>query len=224
MVEHHFEKSVPYDSRIGCPGGYHKRKAYTVKRTGTRVPTRCVRSTTTYRNSSANFKAKTARTQTRRLFAHGVSTRSRTRKICPPGKVLRKAYVRMFSAETRKKGYTRRTRSGSTITIKPKRKSITVPAACIDDKGLPGKLRPGEKGIGPLRTGELKKHGYSYKDSTEQRHSALTRAVHEYKPLGVYRKLDAVAKLMIRQRPEAAQVFAADRNWIRQAYGPLKAF
>lgn len=221
MVEHHFEKSVPYDSRLGCPGGYHKRKAYTVKRTGTRVPTRCVRSTTTYSNSSKDYKAYVLQKQTRRLRNKGVGS---TRKACPPGQVLRKAYVRVFKAETRKKGYTRRTRSGSTITIKPKRKSVTVPAACIDDKGRPGKLPPGVQGIGPLRSGELKKHGYSYKNSSEQRHRALSSAVQEFKPLGVYRKLDAVAKLMIRQRPDAARIFAADRDWIRQAYGPLKAF
>jgi hypothetical protein len=221
MVEHHFEKSVPYDPRIGCPSGYHKRKAYTVKRTGTRVPSRCVRSTTVYSNSSAEFKRKSTRTQARRLRNKGVKA---TRKICPPGKILRKAYIRVFKDEIQKRGYTRRTRSGSTITIKPKRKAVTVPAACIDDKGRPGGLPAGVKGIGPLRPGELKKHGYSYKNSAEQRRRALVAAVQEFRPLGVYRKLDAVAKLMVRQRPEAARVFEEDRDWIRKAYGPLKAF
>lgn len=221
-AEHAFEKSVPYDSKLGCPLGYHKRKAYTIKKTRKHVPARCVRSTSVYTNTSAAFKTKTLGKQTRRLKAHG-APRS-TRKVCPPGQIARKGYVRIFSSSTRKKGYQRTTKSGSVITVKPKKKAVVVPATCVEDKGLPGKLPVGAKGIGPLRKGELKKYGYSYTGSTQERHAALMRAVQEYKPLGVYRKLDAVAKLMLRQRPEAAQIFKEDRNWIRGAYGPLKAF
>jgi hypothetical protein len=222
MVEHHFEKSVPYNPKAGgCPSGYHKRKAYTVKRTGTRVPTRCVRSTTVYKESSAQYKARVEGKQTRRLKAKGVGA---TRKVCPPGKVLRRAYVRQFSSNIKRKGYTKRTKSGRMITVKPKAKSVVVPAACIEDKGLVGKLAPGVKGIGPLRPGELKKHGYVYSDSQDRRRAALMSAVQEYSALGVYRKLDAVAKLTVRSRPEAAKVFAEDRNWIRASYGKLKAF
>lgn len=225
MAQHHFEKSVPYNPKAGgCPSGYHKRKAYTVKRTGTYVPSRCVRSTTTYNRSSAEYKAAVMRTQTRRFKAKGVSPGKGTRKVCPPGKILRRAYVRQFSSTIKRKGYTKRTKTGQLITVKPKAKSVVVPAACIDDKGLPGKLAPGAKGIGPLRPGELKKHGYAYSDPQERRRAALMSAVQEYSTLGVYRKLDAVAKLTVHTRPEAAKVFAEDRNWLRSSYGKLKAF
>jgi len=36
--------------------------------------------------------------------------------------------------------------------------------------------------------------------------------------------LNAVAKLTTRTAPDASKVFKADRNWIRDNYGPLKAF
>lgn len=215
--EHHFEASVPYNPRLGgCPSGYHRRKGYTVKKTGTRVPARCIRSTTTYKESSAEFKARVQKKQTRRLKEKGIPRTSR--KLCPPGQVLRRAYVRKFTKNITQKGYTKRTKSGELITVKPKAKSVVVPAACIQDKGLPGKLAPGQEGIGPLRQGELKKHGYVYSDPTDRRHAALISAVQEFTPIGVYRKLDAVAKLTLRTRPEAAKIFAEDRDWVRASY------
>lgn len=79
-------------------------------------------------------------------------------------------------------------------------------------------------GIGPLRKGELKKHGYSTKNKTSKRHSALRKAVKEFGPLGVYRKLDAVAKLGVRTMSRVSKTFKKNRNWVRKSFGPLKAF
>jgi hypothetical protein len=150
-----------------------------------------------------------------------------TRKQCPPGKIARAAYVRRVSRNVSRKGYSKQTKSGKTIRVYPKSKSIFVPAACVKDTGKPGKLAPGAPQIGPLRPGELKKYGYSYKLDTTQRRSALAQAVKEYGALGTYRKLNAVSKLTGRTAPEASARFAADRNWIRSTYGTngqLKAF
>ena len=94
-------------------------------------------------------------------------------------------------------------------------------ASCIKDRGLKGK---GPQAIGPLRKGELRKHGYIYRKSANERHSALRRAVKEYGALGVYRKLNAVAKLSSRTEPNISKVFKADRNWVKEEMGPLKAF
>jgi hypothetical protein len=91
----------------------------------------------------------------------------------------------------------------------------------VKDKGLPGK---GPQEIGPLRKGELAKHGYSYKKSDLDRHEALRKAAKEFGPLGVYRKLDAVAKLAVRAAPKASAVFKKDRDWVKKRLGPLKAF
>jgi Family of unknown function (DUF5771) len=219
---HEFKKSKPYDPAVGCSRGYHKRSGYTVKRTGKYVPPRCVRSTTTYKESSKNYKKTVAATQTRRLRNKGVT--AGTRKQCPPGQIPRRAYVRMFSQRVKRAGYTRRTKSGKLIHVKPKARSVVVPAACVPDKGLPGKLPVGQEGIGPLRKGELKKYGYVYTNSTDSRHESLRAAMNEYGILGVWRKLDAAAKLTVRTRPEASKVFTADRDWIKRTFGKLKAF
>ena len=221
MVEHHFKKSVEYKSGKACPSGYHKRTGYTVKKTGTYVPPRCIRATTVYAESSKEFKRRTLKKPASRL-----SRRNRTRgntKKCPPGQVARAAYVRRFTSGVKQRGFTVKRKSGRTYRVYPKKNYTIVRSACIKDKGLPGKAKPGEQ-IGPLRKGELKKHGYVYRLPTPQRHTALAKAVGEYGALGVYRKLNAVAKLSVRTAPDASRVFKADREWIKKQYGPLKAF
>ena len=213
-------KSRTYNSKVGCPSGYHKRSGYTVKKTGTYVAPRCIRSTTTKKMSSRQFKMSALSTQKRRLATRKVSSREPN---CPPGQIPRKAYVRKFSASTKQQGYTVRRKTGTIYRVYPKRSSTVVKASCIEDKGLPGKLTSGE-GIGPLRKGELLKHGYVYRIPKERRHNALRHAVKEYGPLGVYRKLDAVAKLSLRTAPNVSKIFEKDRDWVKRAYGPLKAF
>lgn len=209
-------KSVPFRHNK-CPMGYVKRKGYTRKNTGTKVKTRCIRST---RSSSAAPKNTTQRQKARLATVLG------TRKSCPPGQIARTAYVRRVSKNVAAKGYTKTTKSGRTIRVYPKSKSVFVPAACVTDVGKPGKGAPA---IGPLRPGELKSYGYSYKLGQEDRRAALKQAVQAYGPLGTYRKLNAVAKLTSRTAPEASQRFTSDRNWIRATYGQgaanqLKAF
>ena len=76
---------------------------------------------------------------------------------------------------------------------------------------------PGE-GIGPLRKGELKKHGYVFLKHREQRHAALRDAIKEFGPLGVYHKLDAITKLSKHSNPEASRIFREDREWLKRHY------
>lgn len=222
MVEHQFKKSLNYKSGQACPSGYHKRRGYTLKKTGTYVPPRCIRSTTVYAESSNEFKTRTLKRPAARLQRHG-KTRGNTRKVCPPGQVARAAYVRRFTSGIKQRGFTVKRKSGKTYRVYPKKNHTVVRSACIKDKGLPGKAKPGEQ-IGPLRKGELKKHGYVYRLPTAKRQEALKKAVAEYGALGVYRKLNAVAKLSVRTAPDASRAFKMDRDWIKKTYGPLKAF
>lgn len=215
-----FDKSKPYNPLQGCNKGYHKRKAYTVKKTGTYVPVRCIRSTTTYKQSSANYKRSVSAKQTRRLRARGLMNSSGVK--CAEGEVVRRAYVRVLSPSVRSRGYTRKSKTGKMVHVQPKKRSALVPATCIKDLGAAGKLLKGVTGIGPLRKGELKKHGYVYTGEESARKAALVSAIKEFKPLGVYRKLDAVAKLTAQSRPEASAIFTKDRNWVRATY-PLTA-
>ncbi len=135
--------------------------------------------------------------------------------------------MRRVSRNVAQRGYTKRTKSGKTITIHPKEKSVFVPATCVKDVGKVGKLPEGAPTIGPLRKGELKKHGYAYALPEMQRRNALKKAVSEFGPLSTYRKLNAAAKLTVRENPSASQTFTSDRNWIHRTYsknGVLRAF
>ena len=210
--------SLPFDDRKGCPSGFHKRSSYT-SRSGHRVPPRCVKSQTVYAETRKNFQRRSLRRQTARLYAMGKS--ATRRKHCPPGKVERKGYVRKFGAEVLKRGYTVKKASGKAYRIRPAKGSVYVKPSCIKDRGLPGKPSPGES-FGLLRKGELKKHGYVYQTSEDSRHVALKKAIKEFGALGVFRKLDAVAKLSKNTVPKASRVFKADQDWLRRKY-ELKA-
>lgn len=220
MTEHHFKKSVTYKSGRPCPSGYHKRRGYTVKATGTYVPARCVKSTTTYAESQAQFRSRTSAAKTARLRRRGL-TSNNTRK-CPPGQIRRKAYVRRFTSGIKEKGYTVRREGAKPYRIYPTKNYTVVRSGCIKNRGLPGKGVPGES-IAPLRKGELRKYGYIYRLPTDQRRAALKKAVKEFGALGIYRKLNAVAKLSVRTAPGASKAFKEDRNWVKKTYGPLKA-
>jgi hypothetical protein len=220
-VTHKFKKSLNYNSKKGCPSGYHKRSGYTLKKTGTYVPARCIKSQSPYAETSKEFKTRVGRVQTMRLKRAKKPT-STTRK-CPPGQIARKGYLRRFTSGIKATGYTVKRKSGKTYKVYPKKSSTYVKSACIKDRGLKGKATPGEQ-IGPLRKGELKKYGYVYRLPAQQRHNALRKAVNAYGALSVYRKLNAVAKLAVRKAPAASNAFRADRNWVKETYGPLKAF
>ena len=83
----------------------------------------------------------------------------------------------------------------------------------------------GGPGIGPLRKGELAKHGYSKVTllTVKQRHTALNKAIKEFGSLGVWRKLNAVSIYTRRTSPGVSKLFKEDMNWIRNTYG-IKAF
>jgi hypothetical protein len=133
---------------------------------------------------------------------------------CPPGTVLRKGYTRRFKSNIKEHGYTVR-RRGTLFRVKPKKNEIYIPAACIKDRGLPGKGPVEGEGIGSLRKGKLLKYGYSYRLSDRQRHDALKRAMKAYGATTVYHMLDAVAKYSMRTAPQAHVIFKEDANWVR---------
>lgn len=214
MTTHKFAKSQS-PMRGTCPPGMRLRHGYTVKRTGKYVPPRCIRSTTIYSQSSANFKRSVTAKSERRVRNMGM--RNSTRK-CPKGQILRKGYVRRFSSSIKNRGYSVK-RGNTVFRAYPKKNTTFVKATCIKDRGLPGS----KPSIGPLRKGDLSKYGYNVKKSEKDRHEALNKAIREYGALGVFRKLDAVAKLSSRTAPAASTIFKLDRDWVRSTHS-LKAF
>jgi hypothetical protein len=208
--------SLPFDEQKGCPPGFHKRNSYTSK-LGHRVPPRCVKAQTVYAESRKNFTQRMQHKMNARLEAVGKSPEKTLH--CPPGQVSRKGYVRRFGISVMQKGYTVKKHSGKPYHIKPGKKSVYVKPSCVKDRGDPKVKAPAsDKVVGYLRKGELKKHGYVYVKSREERHVALKKAIQEFGPLGVYHKLDIIAKLSKYRVPRAADIFKEDRDWVRSHY------
>jgi len=163
---------------------------------------------------SGKKRGSTVKRATRKLVQKIPSMRSLSRKNCPPGMIPRKAYVRRYSTAVRSKGFTVKKSNGKTYHVKPSDKNMLVESRCIKNVGLPGK---GPKLFGPLKKGELAKYGYTFRGTEAERHAALKKAVSEYGSTGVFRKLNAVAKLTKRASPKAANVFSKDREWVRKS-------
>jgi hypothetical protein len=193
-------RSRPRTASGACPAGYHLRRSYRVRRTGTLVAAACVRATTKSGPRRAFLRA-TRKRMTKRL--RGIRKSRRGVTSCPSGQIVRNPYVRI--------------RLG---------KRQFVPAACITNVGNPGKGIPtGAPGIGPLRKGDLTQFGYDNVVSMSEgrRHLALAAAVRAYGPLTVWRKLNAVFIYTKNTSPASSRVFKADRDWIKATYG-IKAF
>jgi hypothetical protein len=222
---HRFTHSKPKSASRDCPKGYHLRSAYTVKSTGKYVPSRCVQSTTVYDESQKQFRSRLQARSAQRIRRSITAKQTKPDNVtCPDGMILRKGYVRHFRNTVKSQGY-KQHRRGKTVLVRPRATNIYVKPGCIQNRGLAGKgVKPGATSIAPLRQGELLKHGYSSKiHNTTRRHRSLRSAVKEFGPLGVYRKLNAVAKLSTRTAPKSSALFAKNRDWIRRHYS-LKAF
>jgi hypothetical protein len=170
-------------------------------------------------NSSRKNKGDAQRTNTTRrknarlLRQQIPSIRTLRRKDCPPGMISRKSYTRRYSTAVRKSGFTVKRSSGRVYRVYPKVSDMVVKSRCIKNTGKPGK---GPQLFGRLKKGELSKLGYSFRASESERKSALKKAMEHYGTLGVYRKLDAVAKLSKKINPAASKIFKMDREWVHR--------
>ncbi len=141
-------------------------------------------------------------------------------KRCPPGFIMRAPYRRQFGSQTKKSGYNVH-KKNRTYRVYPKAGSVVVKAACIKNRGLPGKGVNSGKAIGPLKEGELTRYGYNAHKSAEERHDALKKAIEVYGALNVFQKLNAIANLTKRLRGDARkahEIFASDRRWVQEHY------
>ena len=139
---------------------------------------------------------------TRKHNLRGYRTKNRTLRNCPTGFIKLSAFVRY-------------TRNGSHSLVKEQ---------CIRDVGAPGKGYREGPGIGPLRKGELAKHGYVKVTgmTVVNRHKALDSAVKEFGSLSTWRKLNAVAVYTKRTAPGVSKLFKEDMDYIRAKYGVKK--
>lgn len=108
---------------------------------------------------------------------------------CKRGMILRRAY-------TRKNG-------------------VRVKSACIKDLGKPGK---GSALIGPLKSGELKKYGYSLKSGASRRHSALKKSVKAYGRGTLIKKLNALRVLHKNTHPVYSHNALNDLKYVQRNF------
>ena len=139
---------------------------------------------------------------------------------CPPGTVLRSSYTR----HVKNQSYTRKTKNGRSIQVHPRSHTSKIGPSCVKLSSKTGRPPSSALRIGPLKKGELKKFGYSYKLPVEKRREALQDAINKLGPLNVYYKLHAVSELTKTKAPRASAVFMEDKKWIQTVYGPLHAF
>ncbi len=65
-----------------------------------------------------------------------------------------------------------------------------------------------------LKKGELTKYGYHADLSEAARHEALKKALSEFSPLSLFRKLNAVYVLNKNRDKKRAAIFKADAKWV----------
>lgn len=162
---------------------------------------------------TGNSPSRTAKRVTRKLIQAVPTIRSLSRKNCPAGMIRKKSYVRKYSTAVKQRGYTVRKKNGRTYRVFPKAENMHIEAKCVKNTGKPGK---GPALFGPLRKGELAKHGYSFRRTESERHAALRKAIEEYGASGVYHKLDAITKLFKTTKPRISRRFKEDREWVHR--------
>ena len=126
---------------------------------------------------------------------------------CPSGMIVRNGYTR--------KGFVKK--NGSRVN------TIKVPSSCIKSRGLPGKTSDrykDGKGIGPLKKGELGKHGYhKVKElGIRKRRKALRGAVEEFTALTIFKKLGAIRTYSKNTNPEVSRIYLEDQRWVRKTF------
>jgi hypothetical protein len=96
-----------------------------------------------------------------------------------------------------------------------RKNGVRVKSTCIKDLGKPGK---GRALIGSLKSGELKKYGYSLKSKAERRHSALKRSVKAYGRGTLIKKLNALRVLHKNTHPVYSNKAHNDVKYVQKNF------
>ena len=110
----------------------------------------------------------------------------KTSKYCPPGKIMRDAYVR--------------------------KDGTRVKAKCVKDRGLPGK---GPR-LFTVKKGGLTKYGYRLDDKDAIRHQALGKARKKIPYATLVRKLNAIRILHKNTNPTYSRKLKKDMDWLKK--------
>jgi hypothetical protein len=96
-----------------------------------------------------------------------------------------------------------------------RKNGVHVKSSCIKDMGKPGK---GRALIGSLKSGELKKYGYSLKSKADRRHSALKKSVKAYGRGTLIKKLNALRVLHKNTHPVYSHKAHNDVKYVQKHF------
>lgn len=100
------------------------------------------------------------------------------------------------------------------------RRGVRVRASRIADRGARGRWQSvhRERGIGPLKRGDLTSLGYSHTKPTATRHAVLNKAVSKYGRTTTIRKLNAIAVYSKRTGPSRAKTYKRDMRYVQKKF------
>jgi hypothetical protein len=185
--------------RSKCSKGEIKRNTY-VKKDGTIVKEGCI-------IAQSQSGSKTSKDLKKYLSKKNIMHKKAIQKFgkskCSKDSIMKEGYKR--------KPYTKISRSGSKTSIK----STWVAPTCIKSNSKGSKRN---KVITIMEKDVLEKYGYINVKNLPitKRHSCLNKAIHEIKPLSIYRRLIAIATLNKNKDKELFDILREDAEYVKK--------
>ena len=126
----------------------------------------------------------------RTILRRGYTFRRSPRNIRVPATPFRRGHIRHISGKT-----------------------VRVVSHRVTNRGLPGK---GPYTLPPMRPGGL--FGWKAASPKSARHRALTTAMRRETPLGVFRRLQLLARYLKRTSPKAKRTALTNAGWVRRKF------
>lgn len=100
------------------------------------------------------------------------------------------------------------------------KKRYMIKSRCINSKRLSRITSFRNKGIGKLKSGELRKYGYFNVKNIKisKRRHALSNAIDEYGGQMLLKKLNALRVYQKNTNPKISSIFHQDMRWLRKKY------
>lgn len=146
-------------------------------------------------------------------YLKGGAISAKTNK-CAAGQIYRQGYYRKYSNTVKRLGYLVK-RGSKTVRVYPQTDAIYIKPTCVDEREI---LEDEISYTGPLKKGQLLRYGYNFRLPATSRQDALRKSERVYGAAFVYKTLARVAKVFHKSKPEAAKIFAADRDWMKTTF------
>ncbi len=101
------------------------------------------------------------------------------------------------------------------VRVYPESNAIYVEPTCVDAAEIEAEEIESSE---PFRKGQLLRYGYNFRLPRTSRHDALRKSERVYGAAFVHKQLSRAYKLFHKSKPQAAKVFAEDRDWMKTTY------